>query len=433
MKSTEYISYELDARPFFYSTVARGALGKYENEWIIGDWFARFSLHSPAKIVAPEESLTFYGERFLPMVFSDRLFREYFFNLCKDIVRLGDLTQGFFVNAVSQNQIINPERFFAEYQEVASKSFAFGYTLENSLERNLQNKDVSKDTLNVKYISYSLLEKAELFMTRDEDDLIQHARKYSWMSNNYSGSKNLDISFFRSRKEEMKMTPAEAKEILGKKSFFSLPVTEEEWVDFLTYVRDARKRLSLIVIGLMDKWLSVFCSKNGISHEDAKMFSYEELLYFSAKGFKKYQPIKERFWHITHEGVVDIEAKEFFRIDALLSGSITKTESFSGRVAFRGKVSGSVKIILGEADFAKVSSGDIVVASMTRPDYVFILEKCSAIITNEGGITCHAAIIAREMKKPCIIGTKIATQILRDGDLVEIDAHEGVVKILKRI
>jgi len=53
-------------------------------------------------------------------------------------------------------------------------------------------------------------------------------------------------------------------------------------------------------------------------------------------------------------------------------------------------------------------------------------------VTDEGGITCHAAIISRELKKPCIIGTKIATKVLKDGDLVEVDADKGIVKILKK-
>jgi pyruvate,water dikinase len=58
------------------------------------------------------------------------------------------------------------------------------------------------------------------------------------------------------------------------------------------------------------------------------------------------------------------------------------------------------------------------------------MEKAAAFITDEGGITCHAAIVSRELKKPCIIGTKIATQVLKDGDLVEVDANNGVVKIM---
>jgi pyruvate,water dikinase len=60
------------------------------------------------------------------------------------------------------------------------------------------------------------------------------------------------------------------------------------------------------------------------------------------------------------------------------------------------------------------------------------MKIAGAIITNQGGITSHAAITSREMKIPCIIGTKIATKVLKDGDLVEVDANRGVVKIIKR-
>jgi len=60
-----------------------------------------------------------------------------------------------------------------------------------------------------------------------------------------------------------------------------------------------------------------------------------------------------------------------------------------------------------------------------------LISIVKAIVTNEGGILCHAAIIAREFKKPCIVGTKIATQVLHDGDLVEVDANKGIVKIIK--
>ena len=69
---------------------------------------------------------------------------------------------------------------------------------------------------------------------------------------------------------------------------------------------------------------------------------------------------------------------------------------------------------------------------MTRPTTLVVCQKASAIITDEGGIVSHAAIIARELKIPCIVGTKIATKILKDGDLVEVDADQGVVTILEK-
>jgi pyruvate,water dikinase len=60
------------------------------------------------------------------------------------------------------------------------------------------------------------------------------------------------------------------------------------------------------------------------------------------------------------------------------------------------------------------------------------MKKASAFVTDFGGITCHAAIVAREWKVPCIIGTGIATKVFKDGDLVEVDANTGIVKIIKK-
>lgn len=83
-------------------------------------------------------------------------------------------------------------------------------------------------------------------------------------------------------------------------------------------------------------------------------------------------------------------------------------------------------------DLQKIKDNDIFVAQQTFPAFIMGMRKAKAFVTDEGGITSHAAIIAREMKKPCIIGTKNATRILHDGDLVEVDANQGIVKILKR-
>ena len=61
------------------------------------------------------------------------------------------------------------------------------------------------------------------------------------------------------------------------------------------------------------------------------------------------------------------------------------------------------------------------------------MRRAKAIITDEGGLTCHAAIISRELGIPCIIGTKIATKVLKDGDMVEVDANKGIVKKIKKV
>jgi len=112
--------------------------------------------------------------------------------------------------------------------------------------------------------------------------------------------------------------------------------------------------------------------------------------------------------------------------------NIERTDKLKGATAFIGKVQGYAKIIFSPTkENKKFKPGDILITSMTTPDFVPLMRKAAAVVTDEGGLLCHAAIIAREMKKPCIIGTKIATHILKDGDLVEVDAEKGMVKILK--
>lgn len=103
-----------------------------------------------------------------------------------------------------------------------------------------------------------------------------------------------------------------------------------------------------------------------------------------------------------------------------------------GQTGSSGKVQGVVCRVMGHGDFGKIKKGQILVSPMTMIDFFPEMEKAAAIVTDEGGILCHAAIVAREMKKPCVVGTQIATKILKDGDLVEVNATDGLVKILSR-
>lgn len=113
-----------------------------------------------------------------------------------------------------------------------------------------------------------------------------------------------------------------------------------------------------------------------------------------------------------------------------------KTDRLEGRVAMTGKIRGKVRVILHNKrniikEVTNFREGEVLVTEMTRPDTILACKKAAAIITDEGGITSHAAIISRELKIPCVIATKIATQILKTGDIVEVDANKGIVKILK--
>lgn len=100
-----------------------------------------------------------------------------------------------------------------------------------------------------------------------------------------------------------------------------------------------------------------------------------------------------------------------------------------GSVAYSGKITGKVCQVYTKEDFKKFEKGDILVTTMTTPKFTPILKLAGAIVTDEGGITCHAAIIARELKIPCMIGCKNATEILKNDMIVEVNANEGVINI----
>jgi phosphohistidine swiveling domain-containing protein len=99
-----------------------------------------------------------------------------------------------------------------------------------------------------------------------------------------------------------------------------------------------------------------------------------------------------------------------------------------GQVAMVGNAKGMVKIVNIDDDLVKMEESDVLVSRLTNPSLLPAMKKASAIVTDAGGLSCHAAIIARELKKPCVVGTKIATSVLKDGDLVEVDANNGIVR-----
>ncbi len=98
-----------------------------------------------------------------------------------------------------------------------------------------------------------------------------------------------------------------------------------------------------------------------------------------------------------------------------------------GISASPGIGSGIVKIIENQNDLYKIEKGDVLVAKMTNPDYVAAMERASAIVTDEGGSTCHAAIVSREMGIPAVVGTERATQLLHEGDRITVNGTEGKI------
>lgn len=105
-------------------------------------------------------------------------------------------------------------------------------------------------------------------------------------------------------------------------------------------------------------------------------------------------------------------------------------QCLKGQVAYPGKVTGIVKVVNERADMIKFKKGDILVSGHTDPSLMPAIVKAAALVTDFGGMTCHAAIVSRELKIPCLVGTKIATKVFHDGDKIEVDANSGNVKKL---
>ena len=99
----------------------------------------------------------------------------------------------------------------------------------------------------------------------------------------------------------------------------------------------------------------------------------------------------------------------------------------SGLGAAPGVASGRVRVVAALKDAGQLGEGDVLVAHMTAPDWVPLMRRAAAIVTDSGGMTCHAAIVSRELGIPCIVGTGDATSKLRDGEPVTVDATHGTV------
>lgn len=204
----------------------------------------------------------------------------------------------------------------------------------------------------------------------------------------------------------------------------------------LTEWREHRKQYNLMGIHLLHYILKSVEVKSGIPYRILKYMTHDELssvIYgLQNKGFL--QKRQEGCMVLVNKGsykmLIGEEALSLKKEGESKITTQTTTNTISGRVASQGYARGVARIILDEKDFGKFKEGEVLVTGMTRPEFVPLMKMSSAIVTNEGGITCHAAIVSRELGKPCIIGTQHATSFIKDGDLVEVRANHGTVRIL---
>ncbi len=182
----------------------------------------------------------------------------------------------------------------------------------------------------------------------------------------------------------------------------------------------------------LKKHLKEFAKKHKLTLEQIDQLTFSEITQGKVNK-KEINKRKKQFIYIYFNNQEYINANKNFvqRIDKLLAPKIAvKTRTVKGKTAQPGKVTGTVQIIHHLKEIKKFKKNNILISTSTNPESMPAIKKARAIITDEGGIICHAAIISRELKIPCIVGTKIATQILKNGDKIEVDATRGVIKKL---
>lgn len=233
----------------------------------------------------------------------------------------------------------------------------------------------------------------------------------------------------RTYEERSEKVATELNKIKGKKPYAIAKCVTifASQKDRKPYVRDNGNRYV--------KPLFIEISKRiGLTLSQALILTKEELSELLTSGKKAdademISRIKNSAFYCDEKNIVVLTNEQFLaKLDEnLKEKSITELK---GLAVSPGKARGKVALVLSNTDFRKFYEGDILVSSSTRPDFVPLMKMAAAIVTDEGGLLSHAAIVSRELKKPCVVGTKIATQTLKDGDMVEVDAVTGIIRIV---
>ncbi len=431
MKLSDYYDFELAMYPYFNAShTNQSPKIKYRGEYIVGEWYCKYLFNGNSIARFPKDSFKVPGAKFLKWILEkDKEFTDHIYSTYLSIIEFTDRLEKMNYEDVKKDKIRPKEEFYDECNYIFGQVIGFAYPIDTALEEYAKEKSISSSSITAFGISFVKQEEKDLQkltkqtnQKKKEYQLREHALRYSYVLNNYTGYHPAPIDYFRNRLNEIKDKPIHEDKIAPLKK----PETIEEWIGFFTYIRDVRKRCNMIFNGMIDRYLKSECKRLNLSYEDAVMLIPEEFEIQKLTKLRSYKGV--RYIRPTHSGIVDISKNEW---DKLVTIDEDTTE-VKGIVASNGKAEGFVKVIFNPSEFHKLNKGDIIVTSMTRPEFAPILNKAAAIVTNEGSITCHAAIISRELKIPCIISTGNATRALKDGDYVEVDANAGVVRVLKK-
>lgn len=325
--------------------------------------------------------------------------------------------------------------------------------LKNELKKYIQNEEELSSVMEIlttpEKSSFYQEEEMNLIETKD---IKKHQKEFFWLQNSYAGTKILDVAYFEDRKKKLREDLREENQNRIKK------IEKDKGEIIYKYklpenVLGIAKAISDNIIWQDERKRHIFINlhyKHLILEEVVRRYKYEmeDLLnaWFTEiekiiLGKNLHEELRERkdgFGVHFIENCENISAQNTIKYweEYVYEKIIENVDQFIGTIASKGKqsiVQGRVKIILDPFQTKSFQKGDILIAPMTSPEYVFLMEKATAIITDTGGLTCHAAIVSREFNVPCIVGTKIATQVLKDGDLIEVNTEKGTIKRITKL
>lgn len=358
-----------------------------------------------------------------------------------------------------------------EYQPIIFFVFPVEKYLENLLKKEVKRIATEKgqqEKIN-DYIQIFSMPKKELVVAMEEKNLLEitiarkegkeikqmlrnHLKEFAWIpTDDPTGRPWAEHDLEKRIEVLLEMNPEEKLERMingekQRKQTFKKYVEELELDDKAVELVNAAREFVFLRNYRIESWiqanflvrpfLEFIASKAGLSLDQLYTLSSEEISAFLEKG--EIVPREEIEKRLKAYAYIKLNEKleVFFGEEAQKQGHFhpkekeTAGEEIRGSTANKGKAIGTVKVIKELSEISKVEKGDILVASMTVPQYIPAMEKAAALVTDEGGITCHAAIVSRELDVPCIVGTGNATKLLKDGDMVEVDANQGTVRKL---
>ncbi|MBF0119365.1 MAG: hypothetical protein HQK79_11060 [Desulfobacterales bacterium] len=278
-------------------------------------------------------------------------------------------------------------------------------------------------------------------MTRPDFDIAaaleDHTRKHAYLKYRDPFSGGYTIDYFRERLKGKLELPNYFQPYANILAQFTedekvLAEIQEEFVFYRTF----RTERSYEALYYLERFLTFTEEAYKLDLHELSYYSKEELILF-LRSSQRVNPtlIDERrkgFAMLMHDGAISVMTGQLLLhlISKRKAESSLPISEVRGLTAYRGLVTGRARILMNTTDQDSVCKGEILIVPMTTPDYLPSMQKSAAFVTDEGGVICHAAIIAREMKKPCVIGTKKATSVFRNGDWVEVNGFTGVVRIV---